>query len=79
MCGIEENADLMCGVELRLVGYFTSSGVVEAGCRTVIGRRLMRSGMLWSVRGANAVIVLRRCQLLGRLEDFWAEKLPLNA
>ena len=41
--------------ELRLVGYFTGSGVDEAACRTVIGQRLMRSGILWGVRGANAI------------------------
>ena len=52
----EQNADLMRYAEFRLAGYFVGSGVVEAGCRTVIGQRLKRSGMFWSVRGANAII-----------------------
>jgi hypothetical protein len=30
------------------------SGVIEAGCKTLIGSRLKRSGMFWTVRGANA-------------------------
>ena len=29
-------------------GLFIGSGVVEAGCRTVIGERLKKSGMFWS-------------------------------
>jgi hypothetical protein len=39
--------------------------VMEAGCRTVIGTRLKQSGMFWTVRGANAIIALRCCQLSG--------------
>lgn len=67
----EENAELMRYADFRLAGYFVGSGVIEAGCRTVIGHRLKRSGMFWSVRGANAIIALRCCQLSGRFEDFW--------
>jgi hypothetical protein len=52
------------------------SGVVEAGCRTVIGERLKQSGMRWSVRGANAIMALRCCILSGRFEDFWASRNP---
>jgi hypothetical protein len=54
--------------------FFVGSGVVEAGCRTVIGQRLKQSGMRWSVRGANAIIALRCCILSGRFEDFWASR-----
>jgi hypothetical protein len=32
--------------------------VVEAGCQSVIGARLQRSGMFWTVRGANAILAL---------------------
>lgn len=66
-----ENADLMRYADFRLAGHFVGSGVVEAGCRTVIGQRLKHSGMFWSVRGANAIIALRCCQLSGRFEDYW--------
>jgi hypothetical protein len=47
----------------RKQGLFVGPGVVEAGCKTVIGARLKRSGMFWSVEGANAIIALRCCQL----------------
>ncbi len=45
--------------------------MIEAGCKTVIGARLKRSGMFWTVRGANAIIALRCCRLSGNFEDYW--------
>ena len=66
------NAERMRYPEFRAQGQFAGSGVVEAGCRTVAGKRLKCSGMFWSVRGANAILALRCCQLSGRFEDYWA-------
>ena len=43
----------------RQCGLFTGSGVVEAGCKTVIGQRLKQSGMHWTVTGADSIIALR--------------------
>jgi hypothetical protein len=70
----QKNAPQMCYAEYREKKFFVGSGVVEAGCRTVIGERLKQSGMRWSVRGANAIIALRCCILSGRFEDFWASR-----
>jgi hypothetical protein len=56
----------------RREGLFVGSGVIEAGCRTVIGQRLKQSGMHWTVRGANSIIALRCCMFSHRWEDFWA-------
>ncbi len=70
----ENNAPQMHYAEYRDKKFFVGSGVVEAGCRTVIGERLKQSGMRWSVRGANAIIALRCCILSGRFEDFWAAR-----
>jgi hypothetical protein len=72
----ESNAPQMRYAEYREKKFFVGSGVVEAGCRTVIGERLKQSGMRWSVRGANAIIALRCCILSGRFEDFWASRTP---
>lgn len=55
-------------------GLCTSTGVVEAGCKVVIGTRLKRAGMHWTVKGANAIIALRCSKLSGRLEDFWERR-----
>jgi hypothetical protein len=67
----EKNKDRMRYDEFRKKGLFIGSGVVEAGCRTVIGRRLKQSGMFWTVKGANSIIALRCCLLSNRWEDFW--------
>jgi hypothetical protein len=55
-------------------GLCTSTGVVEAGCKVVIGTRLKRAGMHWTVKGANAIIALRGCKLSARFEDFWERR-----
>jgi hypothetical protein len=52
-------------------GLCTSTGVLEAGCKVVIGTRLKRAGMHWTSNGANAIIALRCSKLSGRFEDFW--------
>ena len=70
----ENNASCMRYAQYREKDFFVGSGVVEAGCRTVIGERLKQSGMRWSVRGANAIIALRCCIISGRFEDFWASR-----
>ena len=58
----------------RARGLCVSSGVVEAGCKRVVGARLKRAGMRWTVAGANAIIALRCCQLSGRYEDYWERR-----
>ena len=55
-------------------GLCTSTGVLEAGCKVVIGTRLKRAGMHWSVSGANPIIALRCSKLSGRFEDFWERR-----
>jgi hypothetical protein len=50
---------------------FVGSGVIEAGCKTVIGARLKQSGMFWSVRGTNSVLALHCCQLSACFEEYW--------
>jgi hypothetical protein len=60
--------------KFRAQGFCTSTGVLEAGCKVVIGTRLKRSGMHWSVSGANAIIALRCSKLSGRFEDFWERR-----
>jgi hypothetical protein len=71
----ERNAPRMRYPEFRRQHLFVGSGVIEAGCKTVIGSRLKQSGMFWTVRGANAIIALRCCHLNGRFEDYWEERL----
>jgi hypothetical protein len=67
----ETNAERMCYGFFRRQGLFVGSGVIEAGCKTIVGQRLKQSGMHWTIRGANAIIASRCCELSGRWEDFW--------
>jgi hypothetical protein len=69
----EARKEQMRYAEFRGQGLFVGSGVIEAGCKTLIGKRLKQSGMFWSVAGANAIIAARCCLYSGRFEDFWAD------
>jgi len=67
----ETNTARMRYPEFRRQHLFVGSGVIEAGCKTVIGSRCKQSGMFWTVRAANAILALRCCHLNGRFEDYW--------
>ena len=71
---LETNAERMRYPQFRAEHLFVGSGVIEAGCKTVIGSRLKRSGMFWTVRGANGIIALRCCHLNARFEDYWENR-----
>lgn len=70
----EKNKERMRYADFRERGFFVGSGVLEAGCRSVIGQRLKQSGMHWSVAGANNIIALRCCFASNRWEDFWEHR-----
>jgi hypothetical protein len=70
----EKNTERMRYPEFRAQHLFVGSGVIEAGCKTVIGSRLKQSGMFWTVRGANAIVALRCCHLNNCFEDYWEER-----
>ena len=67
----QEHRHRMRYAQFQAQGLCTSTGVVEAECKNAIGARLKRSGMHWSVRGANSIMALRCVRLSGRFEDFW--------
>ena len=71
---LENNKERMRYADYRAQGLFVGSGVIEAGCKTVVGQRLKQSGMKWIVRGANAIITLRCVHLAGRQEDYWESR-----
>lgn len=67
---LENNLERMTYGTFRKAGYFIGSGVVEAGCKTVVGKRMKCSGMFWSEEGGQGVLDLRCALLSGRLDDF---------
>jgi hypothetical protein len=63
----------------RAKGFFIGSGVIEAGCKTVIGTRCKQSGMFWSESGAENMLALRCIHSSRRLADFWKNRLNDHA
>src|SRR5208337_5044950 len=75
----ERNIQRMQYGTFRKAGYFIGSGVVEAGCKTVIGARCKQSGMFWSESGAENILALRCIHSSQRLEEFWKHRLNEQA
>ena len=53
--------------EYQRMGFHIGSGVIEAGCKHVIGHRFKRSGMRWSRQGCENLLALR----VAYLNDDW--------
>ena len=75
----ERNIHRMQYGTFRAAGYFIGSGVVEAGCKTVIGGRCKQSGMRWSKPGAENILALRCIHSSRRLGEFWRHRLDTRA
>lgn len=71
---LENNQARMTYGRFRQAGYFIGSGVVEAGCKTVVGKRMKGSGMLWSEEGGQGILDLRCCLLSDRLDEFCKDR-----
>jgi hypothetical protein len=54
---------------------FVCQGVIEAGCRTVIGSQLKQPEMFWTIRGANAVLALRSYPFNNRFRHYFGDSL----
>lgn len=70
----EHNVQRMQYGTFRKLGYFIGSGVVEAGCKTVIGSRCKQSGMFWSRPGAGNILALRCIRASRQWENFWKHR-----
>jgi len=53
------NKDKMRYGLFRAAGLFIGSGIIEAGCKTIVENRLNRSGMRWTKKNAANIIALR--------------------
>ena len=63
----------------RKQGFFIGSGVIEAGCKTIIGSRCKQSGMFWSRPGAENILAFRCIHASHRLDSFWKHRLGEHA
>ena len=57
---LQNNAHRMRYDEYLAAGYPMASGVIEGACRHVIKDRMERSGMRWTLSGAQSMLS-RRC------------------
>jgi hypothetical protein len=73
------NVERMQYRTFRRQGLFIGSGVIEAGCKTVIGSRCKQSGMFWGEPGAENILALRCVHSSRRLDQFWKERLNAHA
>jgi len=65
------NAARMQYDRFREKGFFIGSGVVEAGCKTLVGQRFKGAGMHWSRRGLKCLLAIRTALLSNRYDQFW--------
>jgi hypothetical protein len=70
----EHNVSRMQYGTFRKLGYFIGSGVVEAGCKTIIGSRCKQSGMFWSEPGAENILALRCIRRSRQWQTFWKNR-----
>jgi hypothetical protein len=73
------NVERMRYGTFRSRGFFIGSGVIEAGCKTVIGARCKQSGMFWGIPGAENILALRCIRASRRLDEFWKMRLNTHA
>lgn len=70
-----KNAKRMKYRLFREAGLDIGSGRVEAACRTVVGERLKRSGMFWSLPGAENILTFRCAVMSGHYDEFWSQSI----
>ena len=68
---LEHHKDKMRHGTFRAQGLFHGSGVIEAGCKSVIGQRLKQSGMFRSQSGAENILALRCALMSNRWDECW--------
>lgn len=75
---LESNRDRMDYQAYRQRGLLIGSGAIESAHRTVMQRRLKRSGQRWSIKGAQRVLNLRVCLMSDRWELVRQQIEPIN-
>jgi len=68
---LQRNRRKMNYFELKQNNLPIGSGVVEAACKNLIGARMKKSGMRWTIDGGQTVLTLRSLILSKRWEHFW--------
>jgi hypothetical protein len=70
----ENHAKRLRYPEFRSQHLFVGSGVIEAGCKTLIASLCKQSEMFWTVWVANATLALRCRQFNSGFEAYWESR-----
>jgi hypothetical protein len=71
ICGyLERNRDRMHYDQYLARGYPIASGVIEGACRNIVKDRMERTGMNWTIPGAEAMLELRCIHLMEQWDAF---------
>jgi hypothetical protein len=68
----ERNVSRMAYDEYLRAGLPIASGAVEGACRHLVKDRLERTGMRWTLAGAEALLRLRAVYVSDDVTDYWA-------
>jgi hypothetical protein len=72
---LSRNRHRMCYNEYLSAGYPIASGVIEGACRHVVKDRMERSGMRWTIDGAQAMLDLRSTSINDQWSAFVAHRI----
>ena len=75
---LSNNAERMRYDEYLTAGYPIASGVIEGACRYVIKDRMERTGMRWSMSGAQTMLELRCISVNEEWEAFMSFHVDLE-
>ena len=71
---LRTNAKRMMYATFKNANYFIGSGVVEAGCKTVVGKRTKQSGIFWKVDGAQNILSIRTAVIGDTYDRYWEHR-----
>lgn len=68
---VRENQDSLWYAQRLAAGLPIGSGLIEGGCKTIIGNRLKLNSARWTVPHAQAIATLRCLQYNGLWDTYW--------
>jgi hypothetical protein len=72
---LDGNRHRMCYDEYLEAGYPIASGVIEGACRHLVKDRMERSGMRWTIDGAQAMLDLRSTSVNSQWSAFCTHRI----
>jgi hypothetical protein len=72
------NASRMRYDEYLRAGYPIASGVIEGACRHLVKDRMERSGMRWTLHGAEAMLNVRAVHISSYWKEFHEQRIALD-